>query len=318
MKQKPKKHHYVPECYLDNFLREGKFFTLDIRKVLKGFNEFPRDSNPSKICYFEDYYKIEEGVFDQNVFNELFVELEVLKNLEDKYLGLYQKVITENQLSLDDSILIANFIVQLKLRNPYWYNNQQTKIKKEVIDSATLESFEFEGRFDSIPKELKQFALDLLLEKISNNPKFDKMFQLRTLIRRYKEQEELNNGVIKAMVNCKWNILCAPDYGPFFITTDNPGISLGIDKLFYNTRFTGGFTFYLPLSPKYCLCITDYEKDNVLLERKPFKQVEKLNINQETVFGINDSLIQRVNKLLIAADKSYLSAIRSLNSPNPK
>jgi len=34
--QVPKKHHFVPECYLKRFMLGGKLVTLDIRKVQKG------------------------------------------------------------------------------------------------------------------------------------------------------------------------------------------------------------------------------------------------------------------------------------------
>lgn len=45
--QKAKKHHFVPECYLKNFVVDKDLFTLDIKKLQKdirlGLNEGSRE-----------------------------------------------------------------------------------------------------------------------------------------------------------------------------------------------------------------------------------------------------------------------------------
>ncbi len=315
MNQKPKKHHFVPECYLRNFLDNRIFFTLDIRKVQKGYDERISYSNPSKVCYFENYYSINDKIFGDSDFDELFVESEVLKNLEDIYPTLYKKMIYGNQFLIEDCVLTSDFIVQLKLRNPYWFNNEQVKIKKNIVKDITLKDLELDTGFESIPIEFKKNILNAVLEGIKIDPAFDKRLQLNSLIRRYNSEVELNKRHRNAIVNCKWIILIAPEKGPYFITSDNPGVSVDNNKLVYNTKFDKNFTFYLPLSPQYCLCITDFEKDNVLEKNHPFKVIEKLQINRDLVFGINNTLIQLINKLLIAVDESYLDEIKNLNRP---
>lgn len=61
---------------------------------------------------------------------------------------------------LQDAIDLTDFIIQLKLRNPYWMKETLEKKKNSLIDSAMdsldLEKFTDNPRFQHIPKELKK------------------------------------------------------------------------------------------------------------------------------------------------------------------
>jgi hypothetical protein len=324
-KQKPKKHHFVPECYLRNFLVDRQFFILDTVKLKKGMNEYPKPSLPAKICYFEDYYKIQPE-FKSNTFplgnlDELFIESKVLKNLEDKFPALYLLVTEQQSLTLQDAIDLADFIIQLKLRNPFWLNNVIEKKKDEWIDAilSDISSVAKKNpRFAKIADEKKQQLIDMVRERNKTDPNFSKQLLLFSLFQRYNSDEgddERNRKIRETMIDCSWKLLVAPANGPYFITSDNPGFSLDTNKIVYNTRFIDYFEFYFPLSPTYCLFLTSTDKDDCFKNQTPTKKVKKLNVEFDRVIVANDKTIQIVSKLLVSSQSWYLSEIVKRNKP---
>jgi hypothetical protein len=323
--QQPKKHHFVPQCYLKNFTQENQFYVLDVRKAQKGYKELPMPKHTGQICYFNNYYTIDENIgssqFRLDTFDALYIEIEVLSRLENRYGKIFDKLSTNTRLSLQDAINVADFIIQLKLRNPYWMRETLEKKKDSFIDSAmdSLESDKFNSnpRFQHMPMELKQAVANWVRTENKANPKFSKQMQLFSLIQRNLNQETRNEKFRLAIIDCKWMIYQTPENGPYFITSDNPGHSLkGNDGLTYNTNFTDPFMFFFPISPKLCLVIGGNEKDFVYSNKEQYKQYKSGLISSDLVIAINNSSMQCVNSLLIAVDKWYLSQIAVLNNPN--
>ncbi|OOG72247.1 DUF4238 domain-containing protein, partial [Algoriphagus sp. A40] len=76
---KPKKHHFVPECYLKQFGNESKLYcsNLEILKKYEKLNNPQKD--PGQICYEIDLYTINEPLeYNLNDFNDLHVESNIL------------------------------------------------------------------------------------------------------------------------------------------------------------------------------------------------------------------------------------------------
>lgn len=321
--QKAKNHHFVPKCYLKNFTSDGKVSVLDIRKITGGIRHFVKAVSPKSICTLEDYYTIfpnelnPQFKLDSN--NELFVESEVLGSLEDKYgKRLFHNLTTQPMISMDDAVDLSDFIIQLKLRNPYWLE-RQIKKKDEMIDSAmetiVNDKFQQNPRYEHIPNNIKKLVADYVKEDNKKNPNFSKMMQLFSLIQRASDEPEKNNKVRKAIVDCDWKLFIAPKKGPKFITSDNPGFATAEDNSNYNTKFKDGFVFFFPLSPNYCLAISDATLDNSFTNNDLTKSIQRVNANGNMVIFINDKAIQMVNKLLIASDDWYLSQIADRNKP---
>lgn len=321
--QRTKKHHFVPECYLKNFIREKCLFTLDVRKVQKGYNTQCKESQPGMICYLEDYYKIESGSlnnqFQLNGYDDLFIETDVLTNLEGKYGDLWNKITAKQELKLAEAVNMADFIIQMKLRNPYWFEHTVKKYKDEWIDSAIdsiyKEKFITDPRFAHIPEGIQKLVYDYVREDNKSDASFSKKMQLFGLIQRYSKDPERNIKFREAIINCQWTVLTAPPQGPYFITSDNPGFSTSNDELTYNTKFSEGFYFHFPLSPFHCLIIADYEFDNCYSESHLVKYMPTVNIGADEVIQVNNRAMQCVNKLLVASDDWYLSKIAVINNP---
>lgn len=318
--QKPKKHHFVPVCYLSKFLKRNFFYTLDIRKMQKGFNEYPRKNQPGKICYIEDYYTISEDYndpqfsFDQ--YHDLFIESDVLTRLENKYNDIYNKLTSSQFITLSEAKDFSDFIILMKLRNPYEEKIMRDKIPG-LLDSSiddAAEKMKDNPRYIALPDELKRFLVDDIKERNRKDFHYPKKVLLFTLISRHTAEN--NAKFQKEIVDSSWRILQAPINGPYFITSDNPGFSItSKDELIYNTKFIDDFSFYLPLSPNYCLLITDYDKDNCYSENLDRKNIGRFRASSQFVLFINDKSIQRVNQLLIACDDWYLRKIGEKNKP---
>lgn len=321
--QKPKNHHFVPRCYLKNFTSDGKVSVLDIRKITGGIQHFVKTLSPKSICTLEDYYTIHPNdlnpQFKLESHDKLFVESEVLGSLEDKYgKSLYCNLISQAEISLSDAIDLSDFIIQVKLRNPYWLEHQMKK-KDEMIDSAMEaiynDKLQTNPRYENIPNEIKKLVADYVAQDNKSNPNFNKMMQLFSLIQRASETPNKNNKVRQAIIDCEWKLFIAPKNGPKFITSDNPGFATAEDNLNYNTKFTDGFVFFFPVSPDYCLTISDATSDNSFTNNDLTKSIQRVNVDAHIVIYINDKAIQLVNKLLIASDNWYLAQIADRNKP---
>ncbi|MBD0360687.1 MAG: DUF4238 domain-containing protein, partial [Nitrososphaeraceae archaeon] len=305
--QKAKRHHFVPECYLKNFIVDKNLYTLDIYKVQKGYNVRPKPSQPAMICYYEDFYKIgpdfADKLFKLNQYDELFIETDVLRKLEGKYGSLYQKITSLNELSFTEAVSVSDFIIQMKLRNPYHLQRYLEEHKDEYIDtimnSIYEKSFMKEDHFAHIPKEIQKFVYDDVRESSKADVSYAKKIQLYGLIQRYSENDERNNIFREAIIKSEWLLLVSPSNGPYFITSDNPGFSINPhDNLINNTRFREGFAFYFPLSPRFCLLITDILFDDNAYVKKQSKAILKMNVDGNSVIEVNDKSIQCINKLL--------------------
>lgn len=116
------------------------------------------------------------------------------------------------------------------------------KEKRLSIDSATdnIESEKITASpyFQHIPIGLKKAIAEGIRNKSKANPKFSKQMELFSLIQRSKIRESRNEKFRQAIIDCNWMIYQAPEQGPSFISSDNPGYSLKInDGLTYNTNF---------------------------------------------------------------------------------
>jgi hypothetical protein len=309
----PKKHHFVPCCYLKNFLFNGNLYVLNTYKALLGYSTKPKVSQPKKICYLEDYYKIEKGVFNNtlNDYDDLFIEKKVLTALEEKYGQLCQKLIDDTEISITEAIYLADFIIQMKIRNPYWLKTIERKKDEwieESMNNVLANSEHKNPLFSHIPDELKKDIHEYVRIKNKSDAKFSKSVQLFGLIQRNLQKPETSSKTREAIVNCTWLLLIAPINGPYFITSDNPGFSVAKDGT-YNTKFNKEFLFYFPLSPQYCLLITDTKKDSSY-SNETTKTILKTHIDHNTINYINGQSHIHINSLLIASDNLYLSQIK--------
>jgi hypothetical protein len=274
-----------------------------------------RKKQPGMVCYLIDLYKIKPSIlnhqFKLNDFDELFIETTVLTHLENRYTDFYNALTLSNSLSYEQTIGVCDFIIQMKLRNPF-YRNTLDRNKDLWLDDTMKniqEQMSQNPIYSEIPENIRQHFLELIINQNKSDPTYTEKLQQSTIVKRYFNEENRNEKFREAIGNCQWSIIVAPKDGPYFITTDNPGFSISQGML-YNTRFKDGFAFFFPFSPCYCLIISDNMKDKYYSNKNGEKIVFKNEVDCEMIKSINHNSCRFVNKLLIAGDDSYLSKIK--------
>lgn len=325
-KQEPKQHHYVPRVYLKNFCVEDRLYALDVSKVQKGYREAPKLRTTKQVCYFDDYYTITEAMesllFRLDMYDSLHVERKVFERLENNYGKIMGCVFAEQSLDFQQALDLTDFILQLKLRNPYWMQHTLYKNKENFIDTAINNliagGLDDEGKYVDIPLGLRMAILEDFRKESKDTLNFSKQLQLFSLINRQQNNGRRNEEFRLAFMDCTWSIYHSPRQGPQFITSDNPGYSTKGDGLGYNTNFTAPFTFFLPLSPRHCLVVNDRSKDLAYSHGRSTKVIQHKQVVADQVIQINNGGLKTMNKMLIAADDWYLAQIAKLNNPNLK
>ncbi|SFE63951.1 Protein of unknown function [Chitinophaga sp. CF118] len=315
------RHHFTPECYLKNFTTDGKLFALNVTNLLKNWKVVPEEKTPAQISYSKNFYLVKPVEFPNALTlqapHELYIEQDVFRELENEYEGMYQEIIQEPQLSLEVANFICKFIVHLKLRNPYHLENtlkkQKSSLLQQAIDSIVT-SLEGSERAHRIPPIAVELAKALVFEDYNNNPDTAmNMFQ-SSLANRFQDPDGYK-VFQDALLKCTWRIFKAPATGPKFLTTDNPGVSVGRDNKIYNTRYHDGFMLLFPLSKDYCLTIDDYEIDSFFDTANNCKTVTHLIATESIVMEMNNFQIQKYKDLLISTDEKYLQLLAEANKP---
>lgn len=324
-KQKPKKHHFVPQCYLRQFVEQDKLYVLDISKVKRNIKKEIKLVTPAQICYLPNYYTIRHdsvvNTFRLDQFSDMYIELDLFSLVEGKYAKIVSSLIEKCELPVADLILLSDFIIQLKLRNPYWEEKVIENKKEEWLNAAMIDitsKSNQDPRFSKIPNEVKEKILANTRKSNLDNPNYAREVQQFSLIQRFSPKNPSNTKIREKLLNCGWQLFKAPVEGPYFITSDNPGVAIGKEGTVHNSKFQDGFFYFLPLSPAYCLVITDNNMDNTADNKEEFKQLYCNPINSDIVLHINDKIIQVANNLLIASDTWYLSQIAEINKPKEK
>jgi len=325
--QQTKDQHIVPQSYLKAFIKNQELYVLNLENLQKGWNEFPRRKSPGSICYVKDYYTIRDNYtghyFGLSDRDSHFVEDEVLKSLEDRFPALLEKLISQRHLTRAEAIGVSDFITTINLRNPYWFENVIKKNirnwAKEILPQLVEQRKKEDTRFARLPDEIYQWIIDALLQSQEDDPDYARQFMLFSLIARHTDERDQNKKLREKVIDCSWQLFEAPAGGPYFITTDNPGVGVELaNNKKHSIKLDGGFVLFFPLSYRYALIFTDQQKDMAFTENHQEKKIYHVAANAEMVIIINDALIQVANKLLIAADCDYLSAIATKNKPLEK
>jgi hypothetical protein len=298
----PKKHHYVPQCYLKNFRSEngGPLFTLNIEHLKKNYNTKIKSQHPGAICYINNYYSIKDKLIFSGELKAIdFVEKIVNHYYEDSYQSVFEKLINDQSISLEDAMFVSDFLVHLKIRNPFQIGlNENLKIEK-IIQVA-------QGRYSSLKNEAIKWGFssvffDSIYEneiiKLINKESLTKDFQLESLVQKFTNPEKNLALFREAILSCQWTLIESKNDQELFITTDNPGIAIDIFGNTHNTKFANGFNFFFPISPKYTLEISDSKKDHLRTNKK---EIKGRSINSKLVRGLNHLFTKVSTRYLIA------------------
>jgi len=310
----PKNHHYVPQCYLNEFREEKKLICLDLSLVLIGLNVNLSYKAPKQVCYIENYYKIiNENYFNLNDYEENYIELKAFSKLENEYRKVIRKIFESGELDIIDGKILSDFILNLKIRNPSYnkviehHKERNTEIAKNLLIEELINDY----RYSAIPFSILKKQVDSFGERILKSSNFNKSLQFKQIIDNTDNNSTSIEKFRKEILDCKWYLLDSKNCEFSIVTSDNPGISVTDDGTLENMKFKGGFKFYFPLNSRYCLYFSDKEKDDFYSSNKKFsKKIYLKNLFNEELNLINFQQICYHNKFAFSTEESSLFSIK--------
>lgn len=303
----PKKHHFVPVCYLKAFTNAQKCFW---RKRLD--NGRITITTPAKICYEEDgnRFNVEHNLYFNGITDEYHIEKHAFKLQENNY-GKIISMITRHhtgplELDANEYHLFIKTLITIKRRNPSF---------REGLIKAFREGYNSEEGF----RKFKQFWAEVSEQTGAQMPSDHKIKEM--LVARAQDSSHLRDMYLSSYVNqssdtailsvcdevfrLKQYIMYTPT-GFQFITSDNPGFIYFDNRIESATGFGGEYEFYFPLSPIICLYVKSSEIDNSdTLKKSLHYQL----VDPERVHFINTATKTVSSKIIISPDQNILIEI---------
>jgi len=295
IKNNPKRHHYLPKFYLDNFCRNRFLWVFDRKK-----NEY-RQQTPVNTAVKRRYYTITDskGIHHNDIEK-------VLSKIEGKSKSILDKIEQHSQIDLEEKTILAIFVALLHTRVPGF---------EQLIDGQTEKLIKYLGKF-SVPNiekakvVIKKFAKKEEEEKISpkelldfvQNENYDVKFSRSHSLRM---MYFLTRKLPLYLVQMDWQFWHAPHKGSF-VTSDNPFIVTPPEN-FYGPFgiITKGAKKVCPLSQNVCLVICDHGE-----------RIIHMHITRKQARCINFLVAMHSDRFLFAKDKCLLESLVSLTKIN--
>jgi hypothetical protein len=217
----PKNHHYVPRIYLKQFAENGEVVILNIIKVKLGLYEIPHKAYPANICSEEHFYTIEENASNQsfglNKLETYSIETTMLHRLETKYPKLLEKLTTQTTINIAEETDIVDFMLMLKLRNPYHLSHTITNNQSSWVNNVLVDILQNDEQLSGLSSETNE-KLHERLKGFAASPEYAKGLLLNSLAARNNPEMKANEWVRQAVLNSSWAVWEIPQGGPRFIT----------------------------------------------------------------------------------------------------
>src|SRR5690606_1268926 len=117
----PKKHHYVPQVYLQRFAmnQSGDLITIKV-KANPGKKAKPKKKNKSQVCYSRHEYRYQTayylnmaGTIDPNI-----IEKKAFAYENTRLTSLFDKIDRNKKLNRSQTEELIKILIHLKKRNP--------------------------------------------------------------------------------------------------------------------------------------------------------------------------------------------------------
>lgn len=240
---KKKNQHYVPKFYLRNFSNNDKnigMFILD--------KDIYRNNASIKSVACSDFLYGEDGIVEN-----------LLSNIESKWAYIVRKIINKkiNDFSEEDYILLYSFIVISKSRTQKAANTNKYYMEyfKDVFEKNGIKNF-----------------TDNPVETVKDLLKAPNLLEMQIALNNMYLLQDLDIVVLENKTR----------YG--FITSDNPVVYYNqfYARRNYNKNYgivAKGLQIFMPLSPKYMVCLYDKDVYNVNYDNKYIPIISKNEID---------------------------------------
>ncbi|WP_343670137.1 DUF4238 domain-containing protein [Chitinophaga sp.] len=300
----PKKHHFVPVCYLRTFTNAQKSFWK--KRIDNGRISI---TTPSKVCYEEDAnrFNVEQSLYFNGITDEYHIEKHAFKFQENNYGKIISKITTyqSEPLILEAKIyrLFIETLVTIKRRNPSFREGLINTFRQGHTSEEGVKKFKqflagvSECTGVEIPSDQK--IREMLKNRAQDSSYLHDMYLTGYL---NKSPQSGMSSVIAELYQLKQYILHAPA-DMEFITSDNPGFTFFENRVESATGFGREYEFYFPLSPKTCLYVTTNDMNSG-------KSSEKILYHEKTdsdkVRFINTATKKVSSKIIIAFSENVL------------
>ena len=314
----PSKHHTIPKCCLEKFVdRKGDIFKA---KLTDKFDTL-RAMKPSAVGYQTDFYRIDNEWIRRFLggVDPLILEKDInQKKYENKFNSLFKNLFREAIcITRNEAFEIAEFLIHLKIRSPYYRRTMYTKDNVEealngVVKSVQENPEELLGERPISLHSPSPFSdlfgmMRAMVSEFVSNDKFLADFHKVSLIKREVEREnKLPQEVFWNFVRGKWTVYHAP-VGAYFITTDNPGATILPNKRLENMAFGGVFTYCYPLSKKELLVVFHDKYDIV---QDAFVKINHKNCSADFVLEANLLMAVLADREIYGPDNRGLNHIK--------
>ena len=307
MTNNPRKHHFIPQCYLTPFTDSKRKFWKKDKEGSKIYNV-----TPAQVCYEIDSNKIRTKnpiLFDCNN-DDYFIEKEAFKDQENNYGKTVQQVIrySSNPILIEKTkyILFLETLITIKRRNPVSRTAIIDAFAESVMDPNYVFHFKKflaeETGVKNLPDEVDDY-IKSYLETEAKNPDrhYDMYLSAYTNRKEYTTITNLKNE----LYSLKQFILHAP-IGSEFITSDNPGFTIVNNNAINLGGFGDNFSFCFPISPRTCLFVKSNkieQKDNLeklihprLVGKNEVHHINEVTrkISNEHIFSLNKEILEKI------------------------
>lgn len=280
-----KKQHKVPRCYLEAFTDEsGTLWEADQRYNL-------RPNKPERILTERDYYTVR---LPDGKGGTLFIEKEVLGNIEAAYADVYKRVIKPRKpIEVQDRAVLSIFIASMM---------ERVSPRREAMQDffAQLKKFEDFGKDLTAEEKARISTYGGPIDKGNAVP-------LSDMLKAGEDIGSLHSSMIPDTVavtapiifDMKWGLMTTEESSPF-ITSDCPAVMVNPnlpDKSIYQAGLIQKkVELTIPLSPTVAvLCGWDIAYEGVYLP-----------VNERVVHSTNKRTM-RYARTLVSSNKDFLA-----------
>lgn len=284
---KPKRHHYLPQFYLDGFCRNGQLWVFD-----RQLNAF-RQQTPKNTALESHYYSVEDGGGNKRTDIESF-----LSQIEGRAKQVIVSLLAGKTIAAEEKEELSIFIAFMMNRVPD-FEKSVNMVEKHMIGSVMDLAFSDEARIQSIMDKREQETGEKETISVKELLKFYKSGQYDLVIHRNESLRlmlSLSLEMAKYFTQMEWVIFHTPSRTSF-VTTDNP-VALVAPPDYDRHSFWGvgiitpGAMKVFPLSQ--AACLTMYDHGEILSHRE---------IDSQTVRRINLTVTSHSDRFVVGRDK---------------
>lgn len=292
MQTAARRHHYIPEFYLNGFtesIKNKKYlhvFDLHKKKYFK--------PSPDNVAVVRDFNRLDLKDASPDV-----LELTISK-LETKVAKIIKTINRVHSLPKNEDLeLLYNFIALLACRNPIQREMKNNYISE--ISNRTLEMiYESKDCWESINKEMIKNGYD-----VDPNENFEKLKKIVDKGKlKWKASKNLNfnfdmtsiDAVLHTLHYRNWTIFVTDGMVNPFICSDNP-VSLYWTKNI-NSQYSPGFAM------KNTELIMPLNKSLVILGSFNYS-LNTIKANKEIIAAINSRILNSANRFIFSSIKEF-------------